>query len=268
MKESIYIYGLYKKNSKKMNISEGLFYIGITDNIHRRTLNHKNNDYECKKSNNILKKRIINKYDFDIVIFWIIDNKIEALERESFLINWFGSLYDKTGILTNIKYKGSNSYLGVSKFTNIQKKEMVDKWIMSNEKAKSYSEKIGIDPTTLIKWGLKYYTKDKLPISIQDNSIDREIINNLLDKYYLVCTTMTKTDFAKKHNIKPHRFTEWIHIYRKDIIEKQLEFENNRLLYIYNEYVKYNGTISSFIKKHKTSLIVLNKAIKIHGTNT
>ena len=262
MKENIYIYGLYKKNSKRKNISDGLFYIGITDNPHRRTLNHKNNDYECCKSNNILKKRIINKYNFEIVIFWTVDSRKKALERETFLINWFGSMYEKTGILTNIKYTGSNFYLGVSKYSNSKKKEIVDKWIKSGDNALKYSKNIGIDSKTLINWGKKFYSKDELPVWTQSEDISRDFIDNLLDEYNKVCIEQTKTEFAKKHNIKRHRFTEWVNRYRKDIIDKQVEVENNRLLFIYNEYKKYNGKISNFIRTYKTSLVVINKAIK------
>lgn len=262
MKESVHVYGLYKKNSKKSDISDGLFYIGITDNIHRRKLNHKNNNYEYSKSNNILKKRIIDKYDFEIVIFWTVDSREEALDRETFLINWFGSLYENTGILTNIKYTGSNSYLGVSKYNNLQKKEIIDNWIKSGNNALVFAKKIGIDSKTLVNWGKKFYLKHELPICTHTEDMSREFIDNLLNEYYKVCIEQTKTEFAKKHNIKPHRFTEWVNRYRKDIIEKQLDFENDRLLHIYNEYKKYSGTKKSFLIKYKTSWIVLKKVIK------
>jgi len=84
-----YIYGLYKKNIeyKTKNISEHLFYIGITSdkNIYFREKNHRT------EQQNKYKLNIINKYDFNLVILWSVDTKNEAEEREEFLIRWFGN---------------------------------------------------------------------------------------------------------------------------------------------------------------------------------
>jgi hypothetical protein len=73
---------VYNKN----NISEHLFYIGITSdkNIYFREKNHRT------EQQNKYKLNIINKYDFNLVILWSVDTKNEAEEREEFLIRWFG----------------------------------------------------------------------------------------------------------------------------------------------------------------------------------
>lgn len=220
--QNFYVYGLYKKNfNKKQNLESGLFYIGITCDLYRRNLNHKNIEYEHNKSKNILKKRIIQKYDFNIFVFWKVLSLEDALEREQFLIRWFGSLYDNSGILTNIRYTGSKFYKGVSKFTPEQQKMHVEEWIKSGKSASEYSRMLGMDNKTITNWAKKYYHKKELPIKSPSPKIDKNIIDSLLNEYDKVCLNTSKTAFAKANNIDRHRFNEWVCRYRPDIIDKQ-----------------------------------------------
>ena len=94
----IYVYGLYKEkfDYKTSALDEGLFYIGITKDLKTRINGHKS------KCNNPIKKSYINKYGLIVKVLYEYDSYEEALDKESFLIRWFGKIQDNTGILTNV----------------------------------------------------------------------------------------------------------------------------------------------------------------------
>lgn len=230
MLQKTYVYGLYKKNFQKTsNIESGLFYIGITDNINRRTRNHKNIDgIEYRKSNNIIKKRIIMKYDFDMVIFWECDNRDEAMERETFLITWFGSLYDKSGILTNILYKGT-PYNG-SKFSLDEQKQFVDQWISSGLSSVKFASKLGMYCNTLVDWALKFYEKESLPLIKHSEDASIEKITDILEEFDKICHLISQAKFARNNNLHECTFKSWIRKYRPDILKKIQEYKINKKL--------------------------------------
>ena len=108
---SHFIYGLYKTKHEYLtnSIEDGLYYIGITTDIVRRKKAH------ISQNDNVRKMRYIKKYGIDIRILFTCETEKEALDRESFLIKWFGRIEDG-GILTNlypsgeIKFKERNNF--------------------------------------------------------------------------------------------------------------------------------------------------------------
>jgi predicted GIY-YIG superfamily endonuclease len=184
----IYIYGLYKEDFKYTTnkIDEGLFYIGITNNIRTRLNGHRANN------SNELKKSYINKYGATIKVLYECDSYEEAIEKETFLIRWFGRLIDDTGILTNILIEPcdiSKANLGKT-FSEEHKSNMSQSCLNRDD---SY-------------WEDQRNTRLTLPIE-EIHRILQEWENSFpIDK-----------SICKKYNIKNNVFNWWIRKYRPDL---------------------------------------------------
>ena len=195
-----YIYGLYKKNIeyKNNNISENLFYIGITNekNLYFREKNHR------KEKSNPYKLNIINKYDFIIKIIWKVDNRKEAEERESFLIRWFKKISDG-GILTNHLDSSSDTKYARS-FHSDQTKKRISNALKKINRDINF-KKANRDRNLTVPY-------DKILFLIE------EWTQNPLE---------TQQDFANRKGISRSKFKDWIRLYRPEFIgltkKKQLE---------------------------------------------
>ena len=82
--------------------------------------NHKTGKYNLNKLN------IIAKYDFIVRVFWNMETKQEAENREEFLINWFGRKVNKTGILTNV-LSGAKDYAFIGKKQTVATRKKISK---------------------------------------------------------------------------------------------------------------------------------------------
>lgn len=184
----VYIYGLYKENFEYLTnkLDEGLFYIGITKNIKSRCIGHKSSQA------NPLKKAYMNKYGFLIKILYECNSYEEALERESFLIRWFGRIIDNSGILTNIleDQKDIRQYNLGKKFSSEHKSNM-SKVCLNRDKQYWNSQ------------------RDKR-LSIPLNEIHR-ILQEWEDSFPI------NKHICEKYNIKKNVFNWWIRKYRPDL---------------------------------------------------
>lgn len=193
----VYIYGLYKEkfDYKTDKLDEGLFYIGITKDIRIRINAHKS------KNNNPLKKSYIKKYGLIIKILYECNSYEEALERESFLIRWFGRLIDDTGILTNIliESKDIGSFNLGKEFSSKHKLNMSKNSLSRSEDywSQQRNERLSLPLDQIYK--ILQEWQDSFPI---DKSI------------------------CKKYNIKNNIFNWWIRKYRPDL--RNLITENKK----------------------------------------
>ena len=200
-----YIYGLYKKNvsNKECSLSKHLFYIGIASNninLYHREKNHR------KEKSNPYKLNIIAKYDFELKVLWQVNTKEEAIEREEFLIRWFGRKKDG-GILTNIL---SSNY---------------DLSLCHRPKSKATKNKIS-------KALKKINQKQEIRIANRDRNLTKphnEIIN-LIEKWSMN-PLESQQSFANRHNVSRSKFKDWIRLYKPEYIgltkKKHLEIFNS-----------------------------------------
>lgn len=236
----VYVYGLYKEKFeyKTNKLDEGLFYIGITKNLKKRINGHKN------KRNNPIKKYYINKYGFTVKILYECKSYEEALEKETFLIGWFGKIQNDTGILTNILTES----LDIGK-CNLGKK-------FSTDHRKNMSE-------SCLKRSEKYWNKQR----DERLSLPLEEIHKILQEWQDSFPT-EKENICKKYNIKNNLFNWWIRKYRPDLrnlIEqnriKHIEKMNNLGLN-QKEYAELIGVDSRTVSLWKCSYIRDKKPIK------
>ena len=194
----IYIYGLYKEKFeyKTNKLDEGLFYIGITKDLKTRMIGHKN------KRNNPIKKSYINKYGFTVKVLYECESYEEALEKETFLIRWFGKIQDDTGILTNVLTES----LDIGK-CNLGKK------FSSEHKSKISEACLNRDDKY---W--KNQRDDRLSLPL--NEIHK-ILQEWQDSF-----PIEKKNICKKYNIKNNLFNWWIRKYRPDL--RTLTHENKK----------------------------------------
>lgn len=185
----IYIYGLYKENFeyKTNRLDEGLFYIGITKDLKTRINGHKS------KGNNTIKKSYIDKYGLIVKVLYECDSYDEALEKESFLIRWFGKIMDDTGILTNILTESQD--IGKS---NLGKKFALE-----------HKQKIS---EACLNRNIEYWNNQR------DERLARplEEIHKILQEWE-DSFPIDKKDICKKYNIKNNVFNWWIRKYRPDL---------------------------------------------------
>jgi predicted GIY-YIG superfamily endonuclease len=236
----IYIYGLYKENFeyKTNKLDEGLFYIGITKDLKTRINGHKG------KKNNAIKKSYIDKYGLIVKVLYECDSYDEALEKESFLIRWFGKIMDDTGILTNILTESQDvgrSNLG-KKFASDHKQKISEACLNRN---------IGY-------WNNQRDERLSLPL---------EEIHKILQEWY-DSFPIEKENICKKYNVKKNVFNWWIRKYRPDL--RNL-ITNNRVKHIkkmkklglnQTNYAKLIGVDSRTISLWKCSYVRDNKPIK------
>jgi len=235
-----YVYGLYKKNFVYITnkIDEGLFYIGITNDTKLRFNSHK-----VKKSNPI-KKSYIEKYDFEIKILYTYKTREEALEKESFLIKWFGKICDGTGILTNILTESSDiGYYNLNKnFAEPHKTNMSKNALNRNEE---YWEK---------------QRDDRLSFPIEEI---KEILQEWKNSF-----PIDKKEILKKYNIKANTFNWWIRKYRPDLrnLIKENQTKHCNIIKHLNcsqtKYAKEIGVCTSTISKWYCDFIRDKKQIK------
>lgn len=208
-----YIYGLYKKNTKYSTntLKENLFYIGISSsdkNFYFRIKNHK------KEKSNPYKLNIIAKYDFIIRIFWQVDSKEQAEEREEFLIRWFGRKINKTGCLTNI-LTSSTDYSHIhTKRTQATKNKIskaLKKINQNQNKIIANRDRNLTIPYNKVIWFIEEWAKNPLE---------------------------TQQDFATRMGISRSKFKDWLRLYKPNYIgltkQKQLEifkkiYDKNKL---------------------------------------
>lgn len=188
--KTTFVYGLYKKNYnyKSSNIEEGLFYVGITDNLYYRKRNHK------KEKHNLHKLNLINKYDFILKVFTSFQKRADAIEYEEFLIRWFGLTTEK-GILVNIV---KNQEHGLQR----AKKGFTKK---SQKKLKKSLKKAYQNPE------LKRHARD-----VQLTMPYPDIIN--LIHSWAKNPLVSQQDFANKHNISRSKFKDWLRLYKPEYV--------------------------------------------------
>jgi predicted GIY-YIG superfamily endonuclease/predicted transcriptional regulator len=236
----IYVYGLYKENFeyKTNKLDEGLFYIGITKNLHTRMNSHRT----C--SSNPIKKSYINKYGFVVKILYECDSYDEALEKESFLIRWFGKIQDNTGILTNILTESNDIglYNVGQKLSSNYRKNISRSCLDRNEQY----------------WNNQRDERLSLPL---------EEIHKILQEWE-DSFPIEKENICKKYNIKNNVFNWWIRKYRSDL--RNLTYENrvkhiekmNNLGLNQKEYAELIGVDQRTVSLWKCSYIRDKKPIK------
>jgi predicted GIY-YIG superfamily endonuclease len=236
----VYIYGLYKENFEYQTnkLHEGLFYIGITKDLKTRVNGHKS------KGNNPIKKSYIDKYGLIVKILYECDSYDEALQKESFLIRWFGKIMDNTGILTNILTESqdiSKSNMG-KKFTSHHKQKISEACLNRN---------------------MEYWNKQR----DQRLALPLEKIYDILQEWQ-ESFPINKKDICKKYNIKNNVFNWWIRKYRPDL--RNL-ITNNRIKHIQKmeklglnqtDYAQLIGVDSRTVSLWKCSYIRDKKPIK------
>ena len=176
----VYIYGLYKEKFEYKTVNkldEGLFYIGITKNLHIRMNSHRT----C--SSNPIKKSYINKYGFIVKILFECDSYEEAMEKETFLIRWFGKIAENTGILTNILTESNDIglYNIGQTFSSDHRKNMSESCLNRSEKYwnKQRDERLTLPLEEIHK--ILQEWQDSFPIEKENICKKYNIKNNLLN---------------------------------------------------------------------------------------
>ena len=216
-----YVYGLYKKNTKyKTNsIDENLFYIGISSsdkNFYFRMKNHKTGKYNLNKLN------IIAKYDFIVRVFWNMETKQEAENREEFLINWFGRKVNKTGILTNV-LSGAKDYAFIGKKQTVATRKKISKAL----------KKINQDQNKIIA------NRD---INL---TIPYDKVIQLIEKW-AENPLETQQDFASKHNISRSKFKDWIRLYKPEYIGLTKKIQKK----LFDQIIQTNKPVKDLIQEY------------------
>jgi predicted GIY-YIG superfamily endonuclease/transposase-like protein len=235
----IYIYGLYKEKFeyKKNKLDEGLFYIGITKNLKIRMQGYRS------KNNNPIKTSYINKYGFVVKILYECDSYEEALEKEAFVIRWFGKVQNGTGILTNILIESTD--------------------ICNFNLGKSFSteHKAKISESSFNRGELYWTEQRNKRLSLPIEQIHK-ILQEWQDSFPI------DKSICKKYQIKPNVFNWWIRKYRPDL--RNLLNENrkkhidkmNSLDLIQKEYAELIGVDQRTISSWKCNYIRDKKTIE------
>lgn len=193
-----YVYGLYKENYNSKTIDDGLYYVGITHDLKRRFGEHVN-----RKNINPIKKNYIKKYGCDIRIIWRCDSEHDAIERENFLINYYGCLINKTGFLTNV----------VSEIAPFPKNNTGKK--VSPETRKKMSNS-AIERSKSVD-----YLDRQRQSHLNRNGYTHQRIIDILEEWEKshLGIPITKNHILEKYNIKKSRFNWWIKKYRPDLVD-------------------------------------------------
>ena len=236
----IYVYGLYKEKFeyKTNKLNEGLFYIGITKDLKTRANGHRSN------IDNPIKKSYINKYGLVIKVLYEYDSYEEALEKETFLIRWFGKIQDDTGILTNILTESSDiSKCNLGKKFSSEHKQKISKAGLNRDK--------------------QYWQKQRN----ERLSLPLEEIHSILQEWQ-DSFPIEKDSICKKYDIKNNVFNWWIRKYRPDL--RNLTRENrikhikkmNNLGLNQREYAELIGVDQRTISLWRCNYIRDKKSIK------
>lgn len=189
-----YIYGLFKE------INDTLFYIGITKDIKSRIKNH----LGCY-CNNKFKNNIIKKHKIYYKILWTVSSHEEAIERESFLISWFGKIIDKTGTLANILDEHKDVTFWRNQSVKYTAPEAISHLLIiknRNISINQYSKEINIAMNTIYTWNVKYKILPKIKTNRTKKQL-QEIRNKFIN------SGLNKFEFSKQENIPYHRIKVW-----------------------------------------------------------
>lgn len=184
------VYGLYKWNLVINSLDDGLFYIGITNDIDTRIRQHMS-----KRCNNQLKNEYIEEYGFKLIPLWTNLSLQEAEHRELFLIYWFGQIIDETGILTNKcnRIRGwNNPNKGIKlpqKWKDNIGKASKERWKNPEFQKRQRDAQLSHSYEDIMKWLDEY-----------DNSLE-----------------LDATKWQKEHNIRKNAWSTWIDRYRPDL---------------------------------------------------
>lgn len=202
-----YVYGLYRKNVKytTSSIEENLFYIGISsgDNLYFREKNHK------REESNKQKLAIVKKYDFILKIFWSVDTRLEAEEREEFLIRWF---------------KG--------KICNI----------CENAKDMTYARSKPKKPKTCWK---KHSREDRIANRDRNLTVSHNTVLNLIEEW-AKNPKESQQDFAKRHSINRSKFKDWLRLYKPEYIGLTKKWQLSKFMEISPDGKKPQDIIKEF----------------------
>ncbi len=189
------IYGLYKEQESYSGFFDGLYYVGITSDLKRRSVEHR----RAIAKKNPIRANHVKKYGCDVRILWTCDSQEEALSREEFLISWFGTIKEKTGCLTNIltRYNPICTYNKGRKFSKSHRSKMSN---AAKNRSKEYLEK-------------------QRQSHLAKHGFDIEQIYDIIKEWELSCggLPVTKSHILDKYNIKNPRFSWWIRRYRPDL---------------------------------------------------
>lgn len=206
-----YIYGLYKKNIEYSinSLSENLFYIGISSgdkNLYYREKNHRSCLYNRHKLS------IIKKYDFYLRIFWCVDTREEAEDREEFLIRCFGN------ILTNI---------------------------CKSSKDLTYARSKPKKPKHLWK---KHSEEVKIANRNRNLTVPYEDIINIIQEWKQN-PLETQQDFANRKGISRSKFKDWLRLYDPECIGLTKKIKREAFDAVYCDGEKPKETIQKLINK-------------------
>jgi predicted GIY-YIG superfamily endonuclease len=190
MVKNYYVYGFFKENTKE------LYYVGITKNIRVRM-----NGHRSKSSVNPIKQNYMKKYGCRVEILWENLTVEEAQDREMFLIGWFGTINEGTGILTNIltETTGICSLAKGSKRSKETKRKMSKSAIERNKNP-------------------EYITKQR-ESQLSNGGFTIDEIHSIISEWEHSDNGMpiTKNKILEKYKIKKSRFNGWVDKYRPEL---------------------------------------------------
>lgn len=291
---TMYVYGLFKTNDKPT--FKDLFYVGITKNIKQRIKGHKREDANWSP----IKDKMIKKYGFNFRLLFIVATREESVEREIFLIRYFGRKNLKTGQLANLTDGGdgmlnagdevyekrtgmknserlryidefkksglsktefckinninrANLYGWTCKYepslvkktykinhihTEDEKLEIIKEYQESNLSIEEFSNKKGINRTTICRWKNKYGLVQSL------RKFSKEELDNLADEYRN--SNLSPRNFSKLKNVPRgtiERIAETYSIYRRT-----KRYDSDFKIKMYNQYKESGLSIPEFAK--------------------
>jgi len=182
-----YVYGLFTKDSNK------LFYIGISSgskNLYHRQKNH------MTESSNPRKMNMINKHGMCMKIIWKVKTRIDAEQREEFLIRWFGRESDG-GILVNFAKHSKDTSFAYNSHTEQTRKKI----------------------STIQK---KLNKKEEYRRANRDRNltVPYDDVISLLDQW-AKNPFESQTSFANRNGIKRSMFKDWLRLYKPEYIGLQ-----------------------------------------------
>lgn len=145
-----------------------IFYIGVGTK-------HRENDYSRAKDfkkRNLFWKRVVNKTDYDILIFNEYSTKKECLEKEINYISLLGKRKDKKGQLVNLTNGGEGGGVIGKKHTEETKRKIAkanSKRVWREDSKEKLGKSVSLRNKT--KTGAESYRGKKVSIVQNDNSL-------------------------------------------------------------------------------------------------